>query len=230
MSLLTRPTLTKPSPQAARLQAARAPGPSIPTAKTMGAEAIQPRALLGGAVFGLGGESAGEEVGTHVEKELAGAQPGPLRREAARLGGAAVSGALTPLPGVGTAARAGYNVLGTAGADIAREFTDNPIAQFLAGTGLVALSGHMLDRAYATEPFERAQGAPPKVGAEASLEAREPEAPAPPATIEPAEADAVPAEPQATARPRERADRPNGRTPCPQNRRPPRAISSPRRK
>ena len=89
-------------------------------------------------------------------------------KQRARLGGAAVSGALTPLPGVGTAARAGYNVLGTLGADITGTVTKNPIAQFLGGTGLALMGGHMLNRAYATEPYRACTGAAPKVGPEAT--------------------------------------------------------------
>lgn len=96
-----------------------------------------------------------------------------IGEEPARLASSAVSGALTPIPGVGTAGRMAYGLGATATADLAQRITGNPTVAFLASMGVPLIAGHLLNHAYMTEPVERAEGMPPKVGPQATLEAQE---------------------------------------------------------
>jgi len=143
-------------------QRARASGVAIGSEQ----EALGRRALLGGAVFGLGGESIGEEIGLTAEEKLAGEKPGPLRREAARIAGAGIAGALTPLPGVGTLARAGWTAAGAGAADVAGLVTDNPIIKLAAALGLPLLGLRALNRVADLKAPKVAEAPPaPTVGA-----------------------------------------------------------------
>ena len=161
-------------------------------------------------------ETAGKNIfsmpSEYLQQKTTEALTPKIGEEPARLAGAAVGGAAFPVPGMGTAARVGYGLLGQGAADMASRYTENPLIRFAAGIGIPLIASHGLERAYAMEGFNRAQGMEPAIGPEATAAAKdeagipaeeEPVAAAPSGPVEEGTAETKPTEAAPESKPPE---------------------------